>query len=78
MLAGSARLPTLALYELGRDWVSGTDIGLDGTTLSFMCDSLGVEDGDAQDVLLSMESRNTRQKHTEIKIHTRVNLRKKK
>jgi len=48
-------------YELGRDWLSGTDIGLDGTTLSFMCDNLGVEDGDAQDELLLRESRNNRQ-----------------
>ena len=44
--------------ELGRAWDSGTDIGLDGTTLSFMCDSLAVEDGVVHEVwLLSKDSR---------------------
>lgn len=48
--------------ELGRAWDSGTDIGLDGTTLSFMCDSLAVEDGVAHEVwLLSKDSRNKRE-----------------
>jgi len=45
--------------ELGRAWDSGTDIGLDGTTLSFMCDSLAVEDGAVHEAwLLSKDSRN--------------------
>lgn len=44
--------------ELGRAWDSGTDIGLEGTTLSFMCDSLAVDDGVVHEVwLLSKDSR---------------------
>ena len=63
VLAGSGRFATLPLEkELGSDWDSGTDIGLDGTTLSFMCDSLAVEDGVDQDAgLLSRESKKKRE-----------------
>lgn len=60
VLEGSGRLAMLPLEkELGRAWDSGTDIGLDGTTLSFMCDSLAVEDGAVHEAwLLSKDSRN--------------------
>jgi len=59
--------------ELGRAWDSGTDIGLDGTTLSFMCDSLAVEDGAVHEAwLLSKDSRNKYKKQTFRKIQRKT------
>jgi len=65
VLEGSGRLAILPPEkELGRAWDSGTDIGLDGTTLSFMCDSLAVEDGVVHEAwLLSNDSKNKKKKN---------------
>jgi len=75
VLEGSGRLAILPLEkELGRAWDSGTDIGLDGTTLSFMCDSLAVEDGVVHEAwLLSNDSRNRTKKKTLMKNAKKAN-----